>query len=131
MAMFERKLFKKPIAVTRQDLVSGYTFPAGGYVEPPTAGPTRFFSIPWDRLGFLKRVEATGVSGYDVHLRIYDDYYDEITKASGWEKRKAITIPDGTAQINWDEDQDIPLLGTVYVATDVSGIDVTIGARTM
>lgn len=131
MSMFERRLFKKPIAVTRQSLVSGSNFPVDGYVEPPTTGPTKFLQIPYNRLGFLKRIESTGISGFDVHLDIYDDYYDALTEVSGWAKRKSIVIPDGTLFMNHDEDQDIPLLGTIYAATNISGIDVTIACRTM
>ncbi|GAI38494.1 unnamed protein product, partial [marine sediment metagenome] len=68
MAMFERRLFNKPIAVTKQDMVSGVNFHLPDpYVDPPVTGPTRFFQIPWNKLGYLKRIQigrgCDGASG--------------------------------------------------------------------
>lgn len=135
MAMFERRLFNKPIAVTKQDMVSGVNFHLPDpYVDPPVTGPTRFFQIPWNKLGYLKRIQigrgCDGASGCFT-FQIWDDYEDEITEVSGYEKRKDITIPDAIAQINWDETEDIPLIGTIYGVPSISGVDVTITARTM
>lgn len=126
MAMFERRLFKKPICVTQQDMSSGVSSTIGTW--------TSFFSIPWNKLGYLKRIEigkgCNGASGC-VEFDIWDDFYDPITEVSGLVKRKSITIPNGTAQINWDETQDIPLLGNIYAYPSISGLDATICARLM
>lgn len=139
MAMFERKLFNKPIAVTKQFMASGVDFeglpfPYVADPVPPLTGPTRFFQIPWNKLGYLKRIEigrgCDGASGCFT-FEIWDDYADLLTLYSGFTKRKDITVPDGTDQINWDETEDIPLLGTIYGVPSISGVDVTITARLM
>lgn len=126
MAMFERSLFNKPVAVTHKAMVSG--------VQSLLSTMTNFFTISWNKLGYLKRIEigrgCNGASGC-FQFEIWDDFYDPITEVSGLVARKVITIPDGTAQINWDETEDIPLLGTIYGFPTISGVDVTLTARTM
>lgn len=96
---------------------------------------THFFTVPWNKLGYLKRIEigrgchaaASGCALFDI----YDDFYDAITEVSGLIKRKAITIPAGVDQINWDETSDIPLIGAIYGVPSISGLDVTLCMRTM
>ena len=126
MAMFERRLFNKPIAVTQQNMSSGVSSAIGSW--------TPFFTIPWNKLGYLKRIEVgrgcDGASGC-LTFEIWDNYADLLTPWSGLEKRKDITIPDGTTQINWDETEDIPLLGAIYGFPSISGVEATITARTM
>lgn len=127
MSMFERRLFTKPIAVTHQGMSSGISSDIDTW--------TSFFTIPWNKLGYLKRIEvgrtcAPEASGCFV-FDIWDDFYDPITEVSGLVKRKAITIPDGTTQINWDETEDIPLIGRIYGFPSISGMDATITARIM
>jgi hypothetical protein len=125
MAMFERSLFDKPIARTIQAMASG--------VSSDIATWTFFFGIPWNKLGYLKRVEAHGPSG--VFIEIWDDFHDPITMVSGLEKRKDLfipcvcTLPEG--QLIEDIDEDIPLLGNIYAVPSLSGVDLTIAVRTM
>lgn len=129
MSMFERALFNKPIANTHQFMASGSATDISTWQD--------FFTVPWNRLGYLKRIEigrtcAEFVQSGCVKFEIYDDFYDPITEVSGLIKRKSITIPFGVDQINWDETEDIPLLGTVYgFAEMVSGLDVTLTMRTL
>ncbi|GAI40323.1 unnamed protein product, partial [marine sediment metagenome] len=71
MAMFERRLFNKPIAVTIQNM---------------EAGQTEFFQIPWNKIGYLKRIEigrtcAPEASGCFT-FEIWDDFEDGITETS-------------------------------------------------
>lgn len=126
MAMFERRLFLKPICHTEQYMPSG--------VEGDLSTWTRFFGIPWDHLGYLKRIEigrtCDGVSGC-FFVQIWDNFYDPITEVSGLIKRKDITVPEGITQINWDETSDAPLIGDLYVYTPVSGLVITLCAQTM
>ncbi len=125
MSMFERSLFNKPIALTHQDMASGYS----GDI---TTG-TLFFGIPWNKLGYLKRVEIHGPSG--VLVEIWDDFIDPITDASGFVKRKDLMIPCVCAlsegQLIENIDEDIPLLGDIYAFPSLSGVDLTIAVRTM
>jgi hypothetical protein len=125
MAMFERSLFNKPIAVTHQQMTSG--------VSSDITTGTLFFGIPWNKLGYLKRIEAHGPSG--VFIEVWDNFYDSITAASGFVKRKDLfipcvcTLPEG--QLIEDIDEDIPLLGDIYAFPSLSGVDLTIAVRTM
>lgn len=120
MSIFVRRLFNKPLAETVQGIASGTD--------------VTLFEIPWNRLGFLKRVQigrgCNGASGC-IEFKIYDNYQDTLTDTSGFTKRKSITIPTGVDYINHDETQDIPLLGEITVTSSVSGVDVTIAARTL
>jgi len=125
MAMFERSLFDKPISITRQGMTSG--------VSSDITTGTLFFGIPWNKLGYLKRIEAHGPSG--VFIEVWDNFYDSITAASGFVKRKDLfipcvcTLPEG--QLIEDIDEDIPLLGDIYAFPSLSGVDLTIAVRTM
>ena len=125
MAMFERSLFNKPIAVTHQHMMSG--------VSSDITTGTWFFGIPWNKLGYLKRVECHGPSG--VFIEIYDDFEDPLTDASGFQKIKDLfipcvcTLPEG--QLIEDIDEDIPVLGDLYVFPSLSGVDLTLTVRTM
>jgi hypothetical protein len=125
MAMFERSLFDKPIAMTIQSLPSG--------VSSDITTGTLFFGIPWNKLGYLKRIQAHGPSG--VSIEIWDNFNDSITDTSGFEKRKDVfipcvcTLPDG--QLIEDIDEDIPILGDIYAFPSLSGVDLTITVRTM
>lgn len=141
------------MSITKQNMASGVGFVLPDplpdpWVDPadrvpPEEGPTRFFQIPWAKLGYLKRIEigrgCNGASGCFT-FQIWDDFVDdmqaalpgvEITDVSGLVKRKDITIPLGTEQINWDETEDIPLLGTIYGVPSISGVSCTLTARTM
>lgn len=124
MSIFLRKSFNKPIAVTHQGMASGTD--------------VSFFQIPFAKLGYLKRIQVgrgcNGASGC-IELDIFDTFADPLT-GSEWPvpgvmqvKRKSITIPPSIAQLNWDETEDIPLLGLITAASSVSGIDMTITAR--
>lgn len=125
MAMFERALFNKPIAMTIQSMASG--------VSSDITTGTLFFGIPWNKLGYLKRVQCHGPSG--VVIEIWDDFIDSVTLASGFVKRKDLfipcvcTLPEG--QLIEDIDQDIQLLGDIYAFPSLSGVDLTIAVRTM
>jgi len=125
MAMFERSLFDKPISITRQGMTSG--------VSSDITTGTLFFGIPWNKLGYLKRIEAHGPSG--VFIEVWDNFYDSITAASGFVKRKDLfipcvcTLPEG--QLTEDITEDIPLLGDIYAFPSLSGVDLTIAVRTM
>jgi len=125
MAMFERSLFNKPVSVTRQAMMSG--------VASDITTGTFFFGSPWAKLMYLKRIECHGPSG--VFLEIYDDFEDEITGASGFEKRKDLfipcvcTLPEG--QLIEDITEDVPILGDIWVFPSLSGVDLTIACRTM
>jgi len=125
MAMFERSLFNKPIARTIQGMASG--------VSSDITTGTLFFAIPWNKLGYLKRVEAHGPSG--VFIEIWDDFDDPVTDVSGFVKRKDLMIPCvcelSEGQLIEDIDEDIPLLGSIYAFPSLSGVDLTIAVRTM
>jgi len=127
MAMYERRLFLKPICRTTQGVPSG--------ISSDITDWTMMFNIPWNKLGYLKRIEIGRACHEEtsgcVVVDIYDDFYDPITEVSGLVKRKAITIPDDTAQINWDETEDVPLIGAIYVVPQFSGLDITLCARLM
>lgn len=126
MAIFERRLFLKPICNTEQDMPSG--------VSDTISTWTSFFTVPYNKLGYLKRIElgrgCDGASGCFT-FDIWDDFYDPITSVSGLVKRKAITIPGGISYINHDETEDIPLIGNIYGVPSISGIDATICMRTL
>ncbi len=129
MAMFERRMFLKPICATHQFMASGIATDIETWQD--------FFTIPWNKLGYLKRIEIGrtcsefAYSGC-VKFEIYDDFYDPITEVSGLVKRKSITIPFGVDQISLDETEDVPLIGTIYGFSEmVSGLDVTLCARLM
>jgi len=126
MAMYERRLFLKPICKTERNVPSG--------VSSDITTGTHFFGSPWNRLMYLKRIEigrgCNGVSGC-AEVEIWDNFSDSVTGVSGFEERKHITIPDGTAQLNWDETADVPILGDVWVFPSISGLDITICAQTM
>jgi len=130
MAEFQRSLFNKPISETEQGIASGTNI--------------SMFSIPTNKLGFLKRIQANNPTASGINVEIWDNYQDPTAAAlaaagvsapavlaSGLEKRKDIHIPSNIEQINWNEDEDIPLLGEVFVRSDTSGLDVTVTARTM
>lgn len=131
MGMYERRLFLKPVCRTEQYVASG--------ISGDSESWTRILTIPWDKLGYLKRIEigrtceaeASGCATLDI----WDDFYmpetDEGDEVSGLIKRKAITIPLNTEQINWDETSDIPLIGDIYVCPSLSGWDITLCARLM
>lgn len=125
MAMFERSLFNKPIARTIQGMASG--------VSSDITTGTFFFGSPWAKLMYLKRIEAHGPSG--VFIEIYDNFEDEITEASGFQKIKDLFIPCvcdlPEGQLIEDIDEDIPVLGDLYVFPSLSGVDLTIACRTM
>lgn len=125
MAMFERALFLKPVARTIQGMASG--------VSSNITTGTLFFGIPWNKLGYLSRVQCHGPSG--VFIEIWDNFIDSVTLASGFQKIKDLfipcvcTLPEG--QLIEDINQDIPVLGDIYVFPSLSGVDLTIACRTM
>jgi hypothetical protein len=126
MAMFERALFNKPIAMTKQNMSSG--------VSSDIATGTLFFGSPWAKLMYLKRIEAYGPSG--VIIELWDNFSDAVTGASGFEKRKDLKLipsddPTGYGQLIEDIDEDIPILGDIYAFPSLSGVYMTIAARTM
>lgn len=126
MAMWQRQMFLKPISVLKQDVASG--------VGTDITTWTRFYAIPWNKLGYLKRIEVgrgcDGASGC-MTIEIWDNFYDPITLVSGLEKRQDITMPDGTAQMCWDLTEDIPLLGDIYAVPSISGADIKLCSRLM
>lgn len=113
--MFQRNLFKKPIDETQRDMASGTV--------------TSFFTIPWNKLGFLKRVEIKNDTQSAANITIRDNYNDSITSASGYDVKKEIYVG---ANSQYDEDikEDIPLLEEVSAESTVSGCDITLTART-
>lgn len=124
--IFERHTFKKPMSHTEQSIASGT---AGDY----TTGVS-LFSVPWDRIGYLKRVElgrgSDTISGC-LTFELWDHFSDDQTDVSGAVKRKDITLPADEDWLELDIDEDIEILEELRAVSTISGIDATVTCRTI
>jgi len=93
-----------------------------------TSGATNLadvFEVPWNKTGYLKRIEGLNDTASDADLTVKDSYEDGITGVSGFATRKQFRIAAGTFESE-DVKEDVPLLGLVRLQSTVSGFDVTI-----
>jgi len=98
-----------------------------------TSGATNLadvFEVPWNRVGYLDLIEAVNTTSNDAVLTVKDSYEDGVTGVSGLETRKQAKVLAGDA-ISVDVMEDVPLLGTVKLQSDVSGFEVTVAAHSI
>jgi len=98
-----------------------------------TSGATNLadvFEVPWNRIGYLDLIEAVNTTANDATLTVKDSYEGPVTGVSSLETRKQAKVLAGDA-ISVDVMEDVPLLGTVKLQSDVSGFRVTIGAHSI
>jgi len=98
-----------------------------------TSGATNLkdvFEIPWNRIGYLDLIEAVNTTANDAVLTVKDSYEDPVTGVSGLATRKQAKVLAGDA-ISVDVMEDVPLLGTVKLQSDVSGFEVSIAAHSV
>jgi len=98
-----------------------------------TSGATNLkdvFEIPWNRIGYLDLIEAVNTTANDAVLTVKDSYEGPVTGVSGLATRKQAKVLAGDA-ISVDVMEDVPLLGTVKLQSDVSGFEVSIAAHSI
>jgi len=95
-----------------------------------TSGATNLadvFEVPWDKIGYLKRIEGLNDTASDADLTVKDSYEDTkpSPEVSGFATRKQFRIAAGSFASE-DVKEDVPLLGLIRLQSTVSGFDVTI-----
>jgi len=98
-----------------------------------TSGATNLadvFEIPWNKIGYLDLIEAVNTTSNDATLAVKDSYEDPVTGVSGLATRKQAKVLAGDA-ISVDVMEDVPLLGTVKLQSNVSGFEVSIAAHSV